>query len=70
LLPIGRLVQTRPEGRWWVLDHKSKGAPHLDADLCAQLLGYRISIAQASPGQVIRAAFLTPQGALIEINTP
>jgi ATP-dependent helicase/nuclease subunit A len=65
-----RLVQTHPEGHWWVLDYKSKAAPHLDADLCAQLLGYRTAIAQATPGQVIRAAFLTPQGVLFEVNTP
>jgi ATP-dependent exoDNAse (exonuclease V) beta subunit len=66
----GLLVQTRRDGQWWVLDYKSKAAPQLDADLCAQLLGYRAAIAQATPGQLIRAAFLTPQGALIEINTP
>jgi ATP-dependent helicase/nuclease subunit A len=70
LLRIDRLVQTRRDGQWWVLDYKSKAAPQLDADLCAQLLGYRDAIAQATPGQQIRAAFLTPQGALIEINTP
>jgi ATP-dependent helicase/nuclease subunit A len=70
LLRIDRLVQTRRDGQWWVLDYKSKAAPQLDADLCAQLLGYRAAIAQATPGQLIRAAFLTPQGALIEINTP
>jgi ATP-dependent helicase/nuclease subunit A len=70
LLRVDRLVQTRTEGQWWVLDYKSKAAPHKDADLCAQLLGYRAAIAQATPGQLIRAAFLTPQGALIEVNTP
>jgi ATP-dependent helicase/nuclease subunit A len=70
LLRIDRLVQTRSDGHWWVLDYKSKAAPQLDADLCAQLLGYRAAIAHATAGQVIRAAFLTPQGALIEINTP
>ena len=70
LLRIDRLVQTRLDGQWWVLDYKSKAAPQQDADLCAQLLGYRAAIAQATPGQLIRAAFLTPQGALIEVNTP
>jgi ATP-dependent helicase/nuclease subunit A len=70
LLRIDRLVQTRRDGQWWVLDYKSKAAPQLDADLCAQLMGYRAAVAQATPGQLIRAAFLTPQGALIEINTP
>jgi ATP-dependent helicase/nuclease subunit A len=68
LLRIDRLVQTRSDGQWWVLDYKSKAAPQKDADLCDQLLGYRAAIAQATPGQFIRAAFLTPQGALIEVN--
>jgi ATP-dependent helicase/nuclease subunit A len=68
LLRIDRLVQTRSDGQWWVLDYKSKVAPQQDADLCAQLLGYRAAIAQATPGKLIRAAFLTPQGALIEVN--
>jgi ATP-dependent helicase/nuclease subunit A len=68
LLRIDRLVQTHSDGQWWVLDYKSKAAPQKDPDLCAQLLGYRSAIAQAIPGQLIRAAFLTPQGALIEVN--
>jgi ATP-dependent helicase/nuclease subunit A len=68
LLRIDRLVQTRSGGQWWVLDYKSKAAPHLDADLCAQLLGYRAAMALATAGQPIRAAFLTPQGALLEVN--
>jgi ATP-dependent helicase/nuclease subunit A len=68
LLRIDRLVQTRADGQWWVLDYKSKTAPQKDADLCAQLLGYRDAIEQATPGQFIRAAFLTPQGALIELS--
>ncbi len=68
LLRIDRLVQTRADGQWWVLDYKSKTAPQKDAELCAQLLGYRDAIEQATPGQFIRAAFLTPQGALIELS--
>jgi ATP-dependent helicase/nuclease subunit A len=68
LLRIDRLVQARSDGQWWVLDYKSKAAPQKDVELCAQLLGYRAAIALATPGQLIRAAFLTPQGALIEVN--
>jgi len=67
LLRIDRLVEDR-DGTWWVLDYKSSAAPQNDADLCAQLQGYRESIAQAYPGAAVRAAFLTPQGALIELN--
>ena len=68
-LRIDRLVQTQ-DGQWWVLDYKSRAAPQQDADLCAQLEGYRSAIARAYPGEPVRAAFLTPQGALFELNAP
>ncbi|WP_342617149.1 UvrD-helicase domain-containing protein [Rhodoferax sp. GW822-FHT02A01] len=70
LLRIDRLVQLRSSGEWWVLDYKSSAAPQNDAALCDQLLGYRASIAQTYGAATVRAAFLTPQGALIELNTP
>jgi len=70
MLRIDRLVHTRAEATWWVLDYKSSAAPQRDDALCAQLLGYRAAIAQAYPGAAVRAAFLTPQGALIELKTP
>jgi ATP-dependent helicase/nuclease subunit A len=69
LLRIDRLVQDRA-GVWWVLDYKSNAQPQLQADLCAQLSGYRATVQSAYPAQTVRCAFLTPQGALIEISTP
>jgi ATP-dependent helicase/nuclease subunit A len=66
MLRIDRLVQDRLSG-WWVLDYKSSALPQLQADLCDQLRGYRTVIAQVYPGQSVRCAFMTPQGALIEI---
>ena len=69
-LRVDRLVQHRATQHWWVLDYKSTAAPQQQPELCAQLLTYRAAVAQASPGQTVRAAFLTPQGALIELNTP
>lgn len=33
------------------------------------ILGYRVVTAQGSSDQVVRAAFFTPQGALIEIES-
>jgi ATP-dependent helicase/nuclease subunit A len=53
-----------------VLDYKSNAQPQLQADLCAQLTGYRATVQSAYPAQTVRCAFLTPQGALIEISTP
>jgi ATP-dependent helicase/nuclease subunit A len=69
LLRIDRLVQDLA-GQWWVLDYKSNAQPQLQPELCAQLTGYRATIQSAYPGQVVRCAFLTPQGALIEITNP
>ncbi|MFZ3218667.1 MAG: 3'-5' exonuclease, partial [Rhodoferax sp.] len=71
MLRIDRLVQRRGgdggEGQWWVLDYKSTAQPQLQPELCAQLLDYRAAVAQAQPGQPVRAAFLTAQGTLIEL---
>lgn len=67
-LRLDRLVQHRTTGEWWVLDYKSSTAPQHQAELCAQLSVYRMAVAQAYPGQTVRAAFLTAQGALIEID--
>jgi ATP-dependent helicase/nuclease subunit A len=67
VLRIDRLVQDRG-GCWWVLDYKSSAAPQLQDDLCAQLKGYGAAVQAAYPSQMVRCAFLTPQGALIEIS--
>ena len=67
LLRLDRLVQHKGSGQWWVLDYKSNANPQQDPALCAQLLTYRSAVAQAYTGQTVRAAFLTPQGALIEL---
>jgi ATP-dependent helicase/nuclease subunit A len=71
-LRIDRLVLRRgvggAEGQWWVLDYKFTRQPQLQPELCEQLLNYRAAVAQAQPGQVVRAAFLTPLGSLIELH--
>ncbi len=67
LLRIDRLVQDH-SGQWWVLDYKSSAQPQLQTDLCDQLRDYRAAIARIYPDQKVRCAFLTPQGALIEIG--
>jgi ATP-dependent helicase/nuclease subunit A len=68
ILRLDRLVQHRTTGHWWVLDYKSSAAPQHQAELCAQLSNYRTAVVGAYPGHTVRAAFLTAQGALIELE--
>jgi ATP-dependent helicase/nuclease subunit A len=77
LLRIDRLVQRRATdvhgeagGQWWVLDYKSSAQPQQQPELRAQLWTYRAAVMQAYPCHTVRAAFLTPQGTLIELNNP
>ncbi len=64
---IDRLVLlTAPERCWWVLDYKLAGAPQDDPELLAQLAAYRHAVAALAPGEVVRAAFITAAGELIE----
>ena len=69
LLRMDRLVQRQDTREWWVLDYKSTAAPQTQAALCTQLRTYQAAVAWAYPGQAVRAAFLTPQGALIELTS-
>jgi ATP-dependent helicase/nuclease subunit A len=69
LLRIDRLVQRQDTGEWWVLDYKSTTAPQTQNHYRSQLRTYQAAVALAYPGQTIRAAFLTPQGALIELTS-
>lgn len=65
---LDRLVQHR-DGTWWVIDHKSSLAPEGKAQWIEQLRGYVCAVRALHPGQTVRAAFLTPQGRLIEVPT-
>ncbi len=64
---IDRLVQRSDTQTWWVLDYKSTADPLRDAEYRAQLHGYRSAVQKNTPGQSVKAAFLTPQGRLIEL---
>ncbi len=69
-LRLDRLVQRRDaghEGHWWVLDYKSGAAPHQQAELLAQMQTYRAAVQAIQAGQVVKAAFLTASGELIEL---
>jgi ATP-dependent helicase/nuclease subunit A len=70
LLRLDRLVQRRDaghEGHWWVLDYKSNAAPQRLPELVATMQAYRAAVQDLHPGHTVKAAFLTPQGALLEV---
>ncbi len=64
---IDRLVRRR-DGSWWVLDYKSAVRPQAREELLAQLRGYRAAVQAASPGEPVRAAFLSALGRVEEIE--
>jgi ATP-dependent helicase/nuclease subunit A len=64
---IDRLVRRR-DGSWWVLDYKSAARPQQQEELLAQLRGYRAAVRAASPGEPVRAAFLSASGRVEEIE--
>ncbi|WP_293661118.1 UvrD-helicase domain-containing protein [Rhodoferax sp. OV413] len=67
MLRLDRLVQRQDTRAWWVLDFKSSAAPQAQPALCAQLAEYRAAMVLRVSGEPVRAAFLTPQGRLIEL---
>jgi ATP-dependent helicase/nuclease subunit A len=67
-LRLDRLVRRRDNGEWWVFDYKSRGQAHEQPELQAQLRRYRQAVAAANVGAPVRAAFLTGQGQLVEIE--
>ena len=71
LLRLDRLVQRQDPGHvghWWVLDYKSTNTPQKQAALMAQLRGYQAAVQALYPDAVVKCAFLTPQGAVLEIK--
>ncbi|MCZ2105725.1 MAG: UvrD-helicase domain-containing protein [Burkholderiales bacterium] len=69
-LRIDRLVRrrasaTEPEA-WWVLDYKSAFHPERDAALQEQLARYRAAVERLHPGAVVRVAFLSGEGRVVD----
>ena len=67
-LRIDRLVRHRASGVWWVLDYKTAARPERDDALLAQLRRYRAAVRAIHGGAPVRAAFLTGQGELVELQ--
>jgi ATP-dependent helicase/nuclease subunit A len=70
-LRIDRLVQIEEADgalTWWVLDYKLQPQPQDLPANCEQLLRYRDAVRRAEPGAVVRCAFITGTGRLIELD--
>ncbi len=61
------LVDDADGPAWWVLDYKLSHAPEELDEYRAQLLRYRAAVARAQPGEVVRCAFVTGDGRLVEV---
>ncbi len=69
-LRLDRLVQRQDgahAGHWWVLDYKSAPLPQVQPELVAQLRDYRAAVQAIYPQALVKAAFLTAQGKLVEL---
>jgi ATP-dependent helicase/nuclease subunit A len=67
IVRLDRLVRHRTSGVWWVLDYKSTGQPLAQPELMNQLRRYRAAVQAAQPTALVQAAFLTPDGAVLEL---
>ena len=67
---LDRLVQRKDTvhaGHWWVLDYKTAAQPERQAGLVEKMKTYKSALAAIYPEQVVKAAFLTSDGAVIEV---
>ena len=67
---LDRLVQRKDAGhagQWWVLDYKSATHPEQQAGLVEKMKIYKAALAAIYPEQVVKAAFLTADGVVMEV---
>ena len=55
---------------WWVLDYKLQHAPQGLAEYREQLLRYAAAVRAAQAGAVVRCAFVTGAGEVVEVEAP
>ena len=70
-LRLDRLVLRKDgahAGQWWVLDYKSAHQPELQPDLMVKMRTYRAAVQRIYPGTIVKAAFLTGQGTVVELG--
>ncbi|HEU4459036.1 MAG TPA: UvrD-helicase domain-containing protein [Methylibium sp.] len=74
VLRIDRLVALRGDAgqreTWWVLDYKLRGDPLAVPAYREQLVAYADAVRRLQPGFVVRAAFITGEGRLVEWPEP
>jgi ATP-dependent helicase/nuclease subunit A len=70
LLRIDRLVKLDEGGApvWWVLDYKLQHAPQQIEAYRAQLQRYRRAVQALQAGAVVRSAFISGEGAVLEVE--
>ena len=70
LLRIDRLVELDEAGDsvWWVLDYKLQHAPQWLETYREQLQRYRRAVQRLQPGATVRCAFISGEGAVLEIE--
>jgi ATP-dependent helicase/nuclease subunit A len=68
-LRIDRLVRLDEGGApvWWVLDYKLQHRPQDLPEYHVQLRRYRAAVERARPGEVVRCALVTGEGAVVEV---
>jgi ATP-dependent helicase/nuclease subunit A len=64
---LDRLVQLA-DGTWWVLDYKLQHRPQDLPAYHQQLRRYREAVRRAQPGAAVRCAFISGEGAVIEVG--
>ena len=70
-LRLDRLVRRKDaghEGQWWVLDYKSAPEPELQPELIVKMRVYRAAVQRIYPAAVVKAAFLTGMGTVVELG--
>ena len=70
-LRLDRLVQRRDAGHedhWWVLDYKSHGAAQAQPEVLLKMQTYLACVRSIYPGATVKAALLTAQGKLLEVE--
>ena len=69
VLRIDRLVLVEEKRAcvWWVLDYKLAHAPQELAIYRDQLRRYRRAVLRSQPGALVRCAFITAEGEVVEV---
>ena len=68
---LDRLVQRKDpphQGHWWVLDFKTAAHPERQASLLVKMQSYKAALQAIYPGNVVKAAFFTADGLVLEVG--